>query len=176
MGTDKALIHWHGIPILQRVVNAAQDCSLPIVILSPWPERYRPILAGEIQWLHEVKPGQGPLMGLAQALPQLLFYDWVLVLACDLPCLDTTILQPWISALPQLSSSVQAWVPRYQDRWDPLCGFYRQSLAQPLQIFCQGGGSSFSQWLETLSVEAIRLTSTEIQMLHNCNTPLDLLP
>jgi molybdopterin-guanine dinucleotide biosynthesis protein A len=173
MGTDKALIRWDGIPILQRVVNAVTECHLPMVILSPWPERYRPTIHGEIQWVLETQPGQGPLRGLSQVLPHLTS-DWILVLACDLPCLDPATLQNWITHLPQISPWVQAWVPQYQARWDPLCAFYRQSLAHPLALFCQSGGSSFIQWLETLRVEPILLTSTEIQMLHNCNTPTDL--
>jgi molybdenum cofactor guanylyltransferase len=170
MGQDKALIEWDGQPLLVRTYQAVQAWSTVVCVVTPHCDRYRHCLPASCVLLPEMQP-DGPLMALNQVLPCLLV-DWVLVLACDLPHLDGTILRQASDRLGQLPDEVMAWVPRRGDRWEPLCGFYRQQCWPSLQTFTQQGGRSFQQWLGTIPVQEWLLAHPKL--LTNCNTPAEL--
>lgn len=180
MGQDKALLLWQGVPMLQRVINAAAQCCPEIYLLTPRTEIYQTYLRDYAQanpqakyhWLLETMPLQGPLVALSQGLGKIPA-NWVLVLACDLPRLDGTILDQWRSQLPHLSPSILALVPHHQ-YWHPLCGFYRPQALPHLEKFLSQGGKSFQSWLPTLPAQKIPLKTKEINMLWNCNSLADL--
>lgn len=173
MGEDKALILWDGTPLLQRVCKVAAECCHSVYLLTPWPDRYPAIFTGKSKFLLESNPGRGPLVGLAEGLAQI-SADWVLLLACDLPLLDPTIINSWVSQLSQLPDDVLAFVPKQGELWQPLCAFYRHQALPELQKFIQQGGRSFQSWLERVPVQAITVTEQCRDMLWNCNTPADL--
>jgi len=176
MGRDKALVSWQGIPLLQRVSRVAARCCEGVYILTPWPGRYRSVVGRGCTFLSESQPGGGPLVAFNDGLGQIPAADWVLLLACDLPQLQATILREWRDRLPQVSSTVLATVPRDLERWEPLCGFYRPAVRPQLECFLQQGGQSFQAWLASVAVEAISVSEGERTMLLNCNYPNDINP
>ncbi len=173
MGEDKALIEVDEKPLIQRVCEVAMKVSSSIYIMTPWQERYQAIVPANCQFLPESQPKQGPLVALANGLTTIKT-DWVLLLACDLPFLDYTILQQWMHQLDTVPESTLAVVPYQASRWQPLCGFYRRQCYPDLQKFIQQGGRSFQQWLPQIEVRSISLDSTQELMLLNCNTPAEL--
>ncbi|MDX2230292.1 MAG: molybdenum cofactor guanylyltransferase [Leptolyngbyaceae cyanobacterium bins.349] len=192
MGRDKALISVNGEPLLHRTCRIALQCTPTVAILTDRVEAYAAIAPLECQFLQETplehESGDdasdrepfphGPLVGFAQALTWV-ETDWVLLLACDLPCLQASILQRWMQQLPDEQAAI-ALLPRTQTGWEPLCGFYHQRCFSTLIPFVQSGGRSFQRWLEQVPVQAIAFSSApeecqrEHQMLFNCNTPDDL--
>ena len=175
MGQDKAFVCYEGRPLLQRVDQVARACSEKVYIVTPWPERYATLLTEDYEVLLERKPNQGPLVALSQGLLEIPC-EWILLLACDLPRLEPTIIQQWQSRLTNVSDQVLAVVPQYQSRWEPLCGFYRPSAYSQLQEFITLGGRSFQRWFTHIPVKPIELSEAESQMLLNCNQPTDLKP
>ncbi len=173
MGTDKALLHWQGIPLLERVCQAAAQSCSRVYVLTPWPQRYQLLLPEGCHILLESISGQGPLVALEQGLRQI-STTWLLLLACDLPLLNPTILQRWITLLPD--EEVMAVVPHHLGRWEPLCGFYHAQSHPDLRSFLKQGGRSFQAWLSTLTTQKIALDATATAMLWNCNSPEDLTP
>lgn len=173
MGEDKASIPWNGVPLLQRVAEAAAQCTEQVYIVTPWPERYQAIAPPECQWLGESHPGKGPLSALSQVWESIQ-NPWILLLGCDLPNLDPKLLQHWIAQLSQIPQSTLAVVPLQGKHWEPLCGFYSSELQSDLKSFLQNGGNSFQQWLSSIRVQPLPVDVTVAQMLHNCNTPEDL--
>ncbi len=173
MGQDKALVTFEGQPLLQRMCQVAATCCQPIYILTPWPERYQPVVSENVQFLLESHPGQGPLVALADGLAQIQA-EWVLLLACDLPLLQPTILQTWVNQLTWVPDSMLAVVPRQASGWEPLCGFYRRAALKPLQEFIQQGGRSFQMGLTQIPVQPLTVDQSVAEMLFNCNTPDDL--
>lgn len=195
MGQDKALLTWQGIPLLRRVCEAALACTSQVYVVTPWPDRYRPILPVPCQFIPETLPpdaaeagSPGPLIGFAQGLtwlhthapPQPSPLDqgdqetpsqefWVLLLACDLPCLDPERLRTWVNQLPQVAETAIAYLPPNAKGWEPLCGFYRSSCLKALHAFIQAGGRSFQTWLATHPVDPI--LDCPPPMVFNCNTP-----
>ncbi|MBR8828704.1 MAG: molybdenum cofactor guanylyltransferase [Gomphosphaeria aponina SAG 52.96 = DSM 107014] len=176
MGEDKALMTWEGKPMLQRVCQTAAVFCNSVYILSPWPERYHQLLEGNYELLLETNPGGGPLVALLQGLIMIstrLSVDWLWLLACDLPRLQTEKLQDWINQLSEVEQNSYAIVPQNQGRWEPLCGFYRLEVISPLENFIAQGGRSFQQWLCELPTTAIPVGKEEAAMLWNCNRPED---
>lgn len=178
MGRDKSLIQWEGKPIIERVCQSASTCCDRVYILTPWPERYRDILNGNYQYLPESDRGRGPLLAFAEGLNRIArdcHRGWLLLLACDLPRLETEILQNWASQLERLPAEVMALIPQQKTGWEPLCGFYRLEVESDLQNFIWQGGRSFQSWLTHLSVRPIYLDEKAAKMLWNCNSPEDLI-
>jgi len=174
MGEDKALLPWDGIPLLTRVCQVANECSQQVYILTPWPDKYHQIIPANCQFILESNPGQGPLVGLAQGIGEI-SAEWVLLLACDLPLLQASILQNWIANLTQISPYIIAIVPHQEVGWEPMCAFYRHSALPYLQEFVQQGGRSFQNWLPFIPVQPITVSEESKYMLWNCNTPTDML-
>lgn len=173
MGQDKAFVLYEGKPLLQRVHEVAVSCSQKVYILTPWPERYQWVLTNDDEVILETQPNQGPLVALAEGLLKIPF-DWVWLLACDLPRLQPEMIQNWQTHLTTVPENILAVVPQTQSRWEPLCGFYRPRAYPHLQQFISEGGRSFQAWLTQIPVEPILLSEHTSQMLLNCNRPSDL--
>lgn len=170
MGQDKALLPIQGIPLLQLVCGIANRLCDPVYVVTPWPERYQGLLPVGYQFIREVVPTCGPLVGFAQGLAQVQT-DWVLLLACDLPRLRAEVLQDWAAGLDSVRDETLALLAHHAKGWDPLCGFYRRSCLATLTEFINQGGRSFQQWLRQHPVQVLPLPDP--QMLFNCNTPAD---
>lgn len=175
MGQDKALLPVDGVTLLTKVCQIACACANQVYVITPWKEKYQPFLPVDCTVICELPlPGEtgnhGPLVGFAQGLAQVQT-DWVLLLACDLPCLHEKQLHQWSPYLTEASSDVLALLPRQIQGWEPLCGFYRSKCLPLLQDFIQQGGRSFQGWLAQMSVQ--ELPVSDPQILFNCNTPED---
>ena len=173
MGRDKALIQVDGQSLLTRTCAVAQELGLPIYMVTPWSDRYRDQVPPDGRFIPEAG-AQGPLMALWQAwrsLPEA--HDWIVLLACDLPCLTTAVLHPPVAQLPDRPPSLGvAWLPRSSDRWEPLCGFYHRAGLPALEDYITQGGRSFQGWLATVKVQELPLSDRTV--LFNCNSPEDL--
>lgn len=176
MGQDKALIMIDGIPLLEKICQIARECTSEVYVITFWPERYSSIIPTQCHLIREVlltgeNQPHGPLVGFAQALTQVK-REWVLLLACDLPCLTASVLQKWLITLNIVSEDIQAVLPRRHGRWEPVCGFYRRDCLSSLNQFIQQGGRAFQVWLQTISIQELVLDNPRI--LFNCNSPEDL--
>ncbi|MDJ1184049.1 molybdenum cofactor guanylyltransferase [Roseofilum casamattae] len=176
MGQDKALLPWQGSPMLARAIAVAKQCTRSTYIMTPWPERYQEITSvpsDGCQWIAETLAGQGPLVAFARAVDSM-SSEWILLLACDLPQLDATVLHRWIHLASSVPDSILAMVPHHEGKWEPLCALYRRAIGPHLQDFITIGGDSFQQWLSQIPVYQLPVDGTVANMLHNCNCPEDL--
>ena len=99
--------------------------------------------------------------------------DWVLLLACDLPNLNPTVIQRWYNCLALCPDSTIALLPPHATKgWHPLCGFYHRRCFPSLEQFISQGGRSFQKWLATEEVRSLPVEDPSL--LFNCNTPDDL--
>jgi molybdopterin-guanine dinucleotide biosynthesis protein A len=176
MGRDKALIPIEDVPMLQRICEIAETCAEQVYIVTPWPERYQHLLPPKSQFIQELplpdetgneSKTHGPLVGFAQGLKQVTT-DWVLLLACDLPKLRVEVLQEWISRLQQVPEEAIAALVYRNNRWEPLCGFYRRRCLPELNKYIEQGGRSFQEWLKQYPVQVLPLVDSE--MLFNFNS------
>jgi molybdenum cofactor guanylyltransferase len=172
MGTDKALMPFEGLPLLIHVFQTAQSLQFPIAIVTPWPERYAALNLPGATFMAETTIAQGPVAGLVCGLEKAVS-EWVLLLACDMPRLDNAVLRNWVLRLPHVSNDVLALVPRHDNRWEPLCAFYRRSCLESLRSYLATGRKSFHQWLTENPTQTLSVTDTN--MFFNCNRPEDLV-
>ncbi|MCU0544483.1 MAG: molybdenum cofactor guanylyltransferase [Oscillatoriaceae cyanobacterium Prado104] len=170
MGTDKALLEIAGKYLLLRSCKIASQLTSEVYVLTAWPDRYRSALTAEYKFMLEHNPGAGPLVALSQGLSEVKA-EWILLLGCDLPLLDSDIIQDWASQLPELPTSTLAVVPYQNSRWEPLCGFYRNQSLSSLQKFIEEGGRSFQVWLSKIPAVPLPVGDRASLMLSNCNTP-----
>jgi molybdopterin-guanine dinucleotide biosynthesis protein A len=175
LGRDKALINVNDIPLLRKICLLASECTSEVHVITSWPERYLSIIPSHCQLIQEVLLAgeihpHGPLVGFAQGLSKVKT-EWVLLLACDLPCLTASVIRRWINSLDGVGEGIKAVLPRQNQRWEPVCGFYRRSCLPSLDQFVQQGGRAFQPWLQTLPVQELIVEDSRV--LFNCNTPAD---
>lgn len=182
MGRDKALLKLppphQQLTLLQHTCNIAQACVSRTYVLTAWPDRYMNLLPSSVALLQEQRTNAGPLVALAQGWSIILAGartnnepapDWLLVLACDMPALDRATIQTWQRGLHHISKDAIATLPRQNNQWEPLCGFYHHRCIASLQTAIENNLRSFQPWLANETV--IPLTLQDSNMLRNCNTP-----
>ncbi|MEA5463676.1 molybdenum cofactor guanylyltransferase [Leptothoe sp. PORK10 BA2] len=174
--------------LLHQVCTVAQACSSVTYVLTPWPERYGHLLSDAIRLLPEPTVGNGPLGALAQGWSMILQDDrqpgpdWLLVLACDMPALDVPTLQRWQQSLVDMAGSSEmagarenerpiASLPRHNQRWEPLCGFYHRRCIPSLENALANNVRSFQRWLTDENERVTPLSVENSHILQNCNTP-----
>jgi molybdenum cofactor guanylyltransferase len=182
MGTDKALLEINGKTLLEKTCEIAALCSNQIVIVTSWQERYRHLSLPHCEFVIE-KGVSSPLQAFHLGMEVAIARDsWFLLLACDLPNLNSETLQLWSQALPQLNSQAYLAISDFpwdayrrpstqKSYWEALCGFYHASCYQSLTKYLQRSPVSFSfqSWLNELEITTIE--SVPEGMLFNCNYP-----
>ncbi len=185
MGRDKALLTLPTVTgqpftVLQHACTTAQDCGFRTYVLTPWPDRYRPMLSSSVFFLQEGHGNPGPLVAMAQGWSMILADtqncndkgpDWLLVLACDMPAIDALTIQKWQQALDSVDENEIAALPRQNHRWEPLCGFYHRRCLPSLQNAVASNIRSFQRWLANEPIMSLSIKNSHI--LQNCNTPAE---
>lgn len=177
MGRDKAFLTIRDRPLLTHVCTVAQNCSDRVYVVTPWITKYREIVPSNVRFIEEtiiLADGESncPLIGFYQGLQQI-DAQWILLLACDLPLLDSEAIQQWCQQLAEVSGAEIALLPRDAKGWQPLCGFYRHSCLPVLKTYLDNGGKSFQNWLAQHRVRELKISDRSI--LFNCNTREDWL-
>lgn len=173
MGQDKALLPLiDGQTLLERTVDVARSLTPTVCIVTPWPDRYQPVVTSEVQWIED-RQASGPLAGFSQAWPHIQA-DWCLLLACDLPNLEAQVLQQWwvwVAAQKKTAEPLSASLVKGSKGWEPLCGYYHRRCVPSLNQHLASGNLAFQFWLSTLEIAAYSAVPKAI--LFNCNTPSD---
>jgi molybdopterin-guanine dinucleotide biosynthesis protein A len=135
MGRDKAMLDWHGEPLLVHLTREVGSVARSVVVLGP-PARYHAL--GLPCW-NDIHPGLGPLGALETAL-QRTAEDWNLLVAVDLPGIDRSLLASL--AVTATAGNFQATVIREVESREaaaarslvhPLCGIYHRSALGAVQ-------------------------------------------
>ncbi|MDJ0902931.1 MAG: molybdenum cofactor guanylyltransferase [Xenococcus sp. MO_188.B8] len=178
MGQDKALLTIGKQTLLSYVCNVAQESVNWVYIVTPWTEKYQNIVELPCCYLlretlvSSAEKSNCPLIGFYQGLEKVKT-EWVLLLACDLPRLNSTAIKKWCAYLTDLPQDAIALLPRHPKGWEPLCGFYRSNCRSSIKEYLDRGGRSFQHWLKDHQVIELELDNRSI--LFNCNTPEDWL-
>jgi molybdopterin-guanine dinucleotide biosynthesis protein A len=189
MGSDKALLEINGETLLFKTCRTALEVADAIYVVVRSQQQYEMAIANfpsqntsrkSVSMIID-QQFAGALVGFWQGVQAISEpTDWILLLACDLPNLQSDILQIWANHLADLPESAIAYLPRYANKnsnnkfrkqWEPLCGFYRWTCRDSLVEFINQGGRSFQKWLEDL--EVVEIENVDASMIFNCNTPED---
>ncbi len=184
MGQDKALLPLGNETLLSFVCTVAQESANCVYVVTPWTERYQDIVPQSCKLIKEKvleldNKSNFPLMGFFQGLQQVTT-KWVLLLACDLPNINSQTIISWYPYITQAPEDAIAILPHDLKGWQPLCGFYRLNCLTSLQNYLDNGGKSFQAWLNQSLVIKIKKSTLnkskkyqDESIFFNCNTPKD---
>jgi molybdopterin-guanine dinucleotide biosynthesis protein A len=161
MGSDKALLDWHGVPLLRHMVGILQYATDNVQVVG----RDR---------LPDLLPSRGPLSGIATALT-ITSTECNLILAIDLPLLTKDFLAYFRQAAEHSKRPVLACKIRSHF---PLCLGIRRSLLPEIQRRLSGGDLSVRGLIEHSDAEVISEPQLHAQgfassIFRNLNRPED---
>ncbi len=171
MGTDKALIEFQGQPVIAHVIAALRDLTEDVVIVSNRSDRYGTFGA---RLTADYDPPCGPLGGIAAGL-QAITHERAVVVACDMPFLNGTLLR-W---LIDQSDEYEAVVPQTGSEFEPLHAVYRRSCYQPIVQRLERGERRVISFFADVRLRVVaeaewRVIDPSGRSLVNLNTPEDL--
>jgi molybdopterin-guanine dinucleotide biosynthesis protein A len=181
LGPDKAALRRGGERVLERSLRLLQGVCAEAVLVARDAEH-----AAEFHKLSlapvvvDPVPGCGPLAGLYSAINACC--DDVFLLGCDLPYLESSLLQKValeflhyrpLAVLPLSRDSAQmdeneAW------RAEPLCSAWSADCVQAAFNALSKRELSLTVFARNLNTRYLRLNTEEGEQLRNINTPEDL--
>ncbi len=171
MGTDKALIDFHGKPLLAHVIDTLRHLSDDVMVVSNRSEVYASFGAHIVP---DYDPPSGPLGGIAAGLSAMQ-HDLGIVVACDMPFLSIELLRHMLDR----SREADAVVLRLDDNFEPLHAVYRRACLAPIVRHLTAGDRRVISFYDdvrlTIMPEAEwRWIDPEARSMANLNTPDDL--
>ncbi len=118
-GRDKSLADWNGRPLIEKAATALTATCGHVILLANDPEPYSFL---GLEHTPDLRPGKGPLAGLEAALAAAT--QWVLLAACDMPCLSVRLLRHLI----RVKNGFRAVIPEGPQGPEPLCAIYHRSM------------------------------------------------
>jgi molybdopterin-guanine dinucleotide biosynthesis protein A len=171
MGQDKAMLCHNGMTLLEHAVSALLPVVERVVVVAETPEQYMLPCSKVIA---DAFPDCGPVGGILTGLMHLGPGSHVVV-ACDMPCIQESILR----LLLRVSLDWEAVVPEIGGRLEPLCAVYRYAAVPKLMQFLEADGRAVHQVIEKLITKRIgegvlRRIDPELKTFININTPEEL--
>lgn len=167
MGTPKALLEWHGSPLVVRVARLLGRVAATVVVVSA-PGRQLPQIPGVLTTA-DAAPDRGPLEGIAAGLRALESRcDVAFVAGTDHPLLHPAFVLEVVDAI----AGAEAAVPHADGMPHPLTAAYRVHLLQRAEQLLSSGERRATALVE--AVDARLLDSAGLvhgESLWNVNTP-----
>lgn len=173
-GSPKALLELpNGRTMLERVATVASSVAQEVVILGQ-PPRTPPSLA-PIPVLPDAEPDRGPMSGLSSLL-EYAAPHWGLLLACDLPALETSVLERLLhAAADHPQADAVAFASRSdQDMYEPCCALYHPRIHQVVVGVLETGPVGLQALLRQVHTTALIPSEQEARALVDVDTTQDL--
>ncbi len=172
MGRDKALIAFEGRPIIAHVIDTLRELSDDVLVVSNRSAAYESF---GIRIVPDADPPGGPLGGISAGLAAAQ-HDLAIVVACDMPFLNTQLLH----SLVERAVNVDAVVPLTGDQFEPLHAVYRRTCLAAINRHLAGGDRRVISFFDEVRVKAVPETDWQLidptgRSIANLNTPDDLL-
>lgn len=165
MSRDKAALAYHGRSQLERTMELLEPfCGERFV--SVRPDQTRDPLRSRYAQIVDRETDLGPLAGILAAQAHAPDVAW-LVVACDLPRLDTETLQQLVSARSKAHLAT-AFRSSSDGLPEPLCAIYEPHSATALVNYSANGGRCPRKFLLTHEVALFDLKSSDA--LDNVNS------
>ena len=183
MGRDKALLpavrtnnggdtsREGGRTLLEQIANCVRDAAGSVVIIGP-PERYAftgfPVIA-------DIVEAKGPLGGICTALRHT-NADWNLIVACDMPRIDSELLKRLLDAAE--ASGKDCLVPSTRigasAGLEPLCAVYHARVLPAAEDAIHRGRLAMHDFVR--SIDAREWLVEDLASFQNVNTPEQYAP
>ncbi len=162
MGENKAFLRRSNTPLVQHIAQIVQEAAGCATVIGD------PALYGGLGF--PVVPDRilnaGPLAGLETAL-SISEAKWNLVVACDMPALQTSLLRQLLEEAEALPEPADCLMPVHH----PLCAVYHRRCLPMIRTALNGG---IRRVFDMLAMLRVVLSQTGNQReLQNVNTPQD---
>ena len=165
-GRDKGLVMWHGRPLINWLHSVARPLTGDLIISC---NRNQHLYAGLADQLvsDEEKDFPGPLAGIRAGLA-VARNDWLMVLPCDAPMIDGSLLADLHEAA--IRGAHTPVMLRQGQQWQPLFCMIPLRATPQIEIAWRNGARSNRDVLLTLGAIALDLSPADPR-LANLNTP-----
>ncbi len=174
LGSPKALLALpNGRTMLEQVAAAASPVAKEVVILGQ-PPRTPPSLAS-VPILPDAEPDRGPMGGLGTLL-EYSAPHWGLLLACDLPALETSVLERLLQAAtdhPQ-ADAVAFGSRSDRDRYEPCCALYHPRIHQIVVGLLETGPTGLQALLRRVHTTVLTPSAQEARAFLDVDTIEDV--
>jgi len=171
MGQNKALLPFHGQPLIERVVKRLKTSADELILTANQPELFQflglPIFSDLIR-------GKGALGGLYTAL-NAAHFPLVAVVACDMPFINPVLLSAERDLLDQGDWDVA--IPHSAEGLEPLHALYRKEVClPPIRLALEENRLRMDSWFSDVKVHEMSLDEVskydpEFRSFMNVNTP-----
>jgi len=168
MGRDKALLCYNGQGTQLELTAALLQRVCPKVFISQREEQAFPPPEGTEAIYDSVDAARGPLCGILSAMRAHPDAHW-LVLACDLPYVQTTTLEKLIGEFQKVPPQLTAYRSTHDGLPEPLCAIYPAGCDAGLLALCKDLGKSCPRKLLIVK-EAALVEQDDPRSLDNINT------
>lgn len=171
MGFDKSFVNILGKPMIEWVLAEVAKFGKEVIIITNETKRYQYL---KLPIYQDIYPDCGPLGGLHSALYHAT-NRYVLVVACDMPWLNRSL----IEHLLQLRESADVIVPRWHPHPEPLHAVYAKSCLPFIEIKLLERQLKTISFYEDVNVRYIERNEIakydkEGRSFKNVNSPEDL--
>jgi molybdopterin-guanine dinucleotide biosynthesis protein A len=167
MGREKGAIEVDGVPMLERVVTAAKEASMEVMVVGrERPQWWR---LEDVEFIDE-PDHRGPLSGLEAAL--LFAGEDLIAVACDMPRLSSAAFE-WLDRASG-ESGPDGLVTLNGERPEPLFSFYRYESTWLIHELLSRDHRAMSELIERGRFQLEHAPAWLQAELHNVNRPEDL--
>jgi molybdopterin-guanine dinucleotide biosynthesis protein A len=171
MGTNKALLPFLGVPLIERIVDRVRQLAAEVLITTNQPAGFEYL---QLPLVADPLPGQGALVGLHTAL-QAASQPYVAVVACDMPFVSPHLISYQLDCL--VGEKVDLVIPLTEQGYEPFHTVYRrETCLSAVDAALQSGKKRMISWFDQVRVR--ELGQTELQRFDplghaflNINTP-----
>ena len=174
MSRDKGEINYHGVSQVEHSFNLLKEfCSE--VFVSCRSEQAELAHLKELPQIHDRFLGFGPIGGILSAMTTHRNASWV-VLACDLPMINTEFLKTLLEARDPLLAATALYNDD-EKRFEPLAAIYEPKSYHKMFYFLAEGKTCPQKVLYNSQVKTIHFRKgDQLELnLQNANTPEDYL-
>ena len=175
LGRNKAVEEIGGERLIERVINRLSEVSSETVVVVAEESRAQALeLPDRVRTAADIYPGHGSLGGIFTGLSAARG-DYGIVVACDMPFLNTGLLQFMVDLAPDFD----VVVPRVDGRPEPLHAIYSKSCLEPIESRLKRQDLKIALFFEEVRVayvdeDDIDLFDPERLSFFNVNTQEDL--
>ncbi|TCI85019.1 molybdenum cofactor guanylyltransferase [Tenacibaculum sp. M341] len=166
MGTDKGLLLFQNTPFVQHSINAL-DCLVSDILLVSNNVAYDVFKVKRVQ---DSVVDFGPVAGIYAGLSASLT-PYNIVLSCDIPLIQTVILEKLLNAVDKTSEVI---LIESDGRKMPLIALYKKECMFQFKDAIEAKEHKLQKVLGKLKVKSVLLTKEEEELVTNVNTKEEL--
>lgn len=125
MGMDKSFVLFEGRPMIEVVIDVMAGLGDETLLITNKPDDYAHL---NLPLVGDVYPDHGPLGGIFTAVHAATHF-YTLVVACDMPWLNRSLLEYMIG----LRKTADVIVPRWEKFPEPLHAIYSKACLGPIE-------------------------------------------